>query len=179
MTICLHGTSADNLPSILKDGLTKYNDKLWTVSEHGVYFFHLEKYKVANGYEDEDEEDLYQRMLNDTVDQAMFALGKAKDCRAIVIEVDLDEDEIQDDLSCEGMDTAVVSFSDIPPDRFKKVWVSNDLSLFKGYFLGMNNRPISNVELSELELRVAECFDNHHFDQDEIVTNLENILAVN
>ena len=108
MTICLHATSADNLESILKDGLKTDKDKLWSVSEDGVYFYHLDRYRRANGYIDEDDETVYNAMLNDSQTQSTVALSKAKDCRIVIVEVDLPDDVVEDDNSCENMDEACV-----------------------------------------------------------------------
>lgn len=41
--ILYHGTSADNLKSILKDGFKTNCDKIWTPSENGIYFWSPDK----------------------------------------------------------------------------------------------------------------------------------------
>lgn len=152
-----HGTSADALPSILKNGLLiDKGGENWTVSGEAVYFWSPDSL-VERG-ESDDLESAEYMARGRAFESAQMALGFAKDCRAIVIEVELDSAEIVNDESCEGMAGAVCSFDDVPRAAIKSIRVSDDLSLLKGVFLSyMLDRDMSARQLSPLEEKIAKA----------------------
>jgi hypothetical protein len=161
-----HGTSADNLESILKNGLVCDSEKIWSPSEEGVYFWSPDKL-VEMGETEEDYKENYA--FERAKESAQCALAKAKDCRAVVFEVELDDSEIENDTSCPNMEGAVVIYSNIPLNKIKSIKITNDLSLFKGYFIGlMLNNYLSSIDFNEIETKIGEFFYKSVIDLDII-----------
>lgn len=159
--LCYHGTSADNLNNIRKYGLKSDREKLWTVSHDAVYCWskNLIKEECLDLVNDSNE--CHSRLFRAAYDSAFAALSKAKDCRAIIVIFEVDENELESDDSCGAMmQHANCIRRDIKPDEIKEIWVSNDLSLIRGYFIGlMLGRVLSNVEFSHFEHKIGEVFE--------------------
>lgn len=154
-----HGTSADNLQSILKHGLTCSETKLWNVSCDEVYLWDAEAVGKCNDMEDPED---YEREAFRMASQAgQTACITSKDCRVVVIKIELDQDEVSEDLSCENMagQGAVCIGRTILPSEFLEIQISNDLSLLKAHFIAliMDNQYLG-IEFSPLELKVGEAF---------------------
>lgn len=156
-----HGTSADNLKSILRDGLVCNNDKIWTVSEDGIYLWDAIKCGEANDIETNEE--MQSEGFRMAFESAQIACAIAKDCRCIVLKIELNENDVETDYSSENMEGrgAVVTFKDIPLKAIKEIKISNDLNLLKGYFIAMlMNNEFSGVEFNKLETRIGQAFKN-------------------
>jgi len=160
--IYYHGTSADNLESILKNGLSINEDKLWTCSEDAVYLWDTLALAEANGRDLEDDADYIEdETFRAARESGEIACAIAKDCRVVVVKVEIDETELSEDNSCENMagSGAVVLYRNIPLSEIIEIHVSNDLSLIKGYFINLLiGRDYCNVDFNKMEIRVAECF---------------------
>jgi len=153
-----HGTSADNLQSILEKGFSPDEEKIWNVSENGVYAWSVEKLAEEEGIEDEDEQSKLELAKSRAFDNATCALGASKDCRAVVFQIEYEEEEFQEDYSCDNMNGAFVCYGKISSQSIKAAWISEDFSLVKGWFIGsMMGRDMNNLEFSEVE-RVAGKF---------------------
>lgn len=165
LTRCFHGTTADNLASILSHGLLACpSNRVWNCSENAVYGWTPEALVEAGECEEEYSHD---RAFQMAVENAQCALGKAKDCRAVVIEFEVPSDELESDQSCENMDMARCFFGDIPLSSIRKISISSDLSLLRGYFLSlMADRNYSNIELSDTESRIAKCMAEAFYPED-------------
>lgn len=153
-TRCYHGTSADNLQSILTHGLLSCPDnRIWNVSENAVYCYTAEALVDAGECEgDYSSETAFQRAF----ENAKIALSKAKDCRAVVIEFEVPSDELHVDQSCENMELARCFYGDIPLSAIRKISVSSDLSLLRVYFLALvKDSDYSAIELTDLEERIC------------------------
>lgn len=168
-----HGTSADNLPSILKHGLSCNEEKLWNVSEDCIYLWCPEA--VGKEWELEEDEDKQSRAFQAAFESGQFACSVANDCRVIVLKIELDDTEIFPDTSSENMEGrgAVCLNRDISISEIKEIMVSNDLSLLKGYFLALGStNEYSNIELSDLEKKICKAFEKMEIypeDIDEMV----------
>ena len=152
--ILFHGTSADAAKKILREGFCASNGRqVWTCSGDANYFWSPEEL-TEGGYEDGGEYAARQRAF----ESAQGALAMAKDCRTVVFAVEVNNSEaVEPDQSCENMEGAVCVFDDVPASAIRKVWVSNDLSLLKGYFLAMmHGRDLANVSLSKVEERIVK-----------------------
>ncbi len=162
-----HGTTADALPSILRDGFSRDNGgENWTVSGDYVYFW-SPKELVESG-ECEDESSL-ECAHGRAFDSAQFGLGFAKDCRAVVFEVELPEGGLEQDTSCPNMAGAVRVAYNVPPSAIVSINVSDDLSLLKGFFLSFTlNRQLSARELSPIEAKIAEKMSGAEFYPEDI-----------
>src|SRR5690349_10879718 len=100
-----HGTSADNLQSILEHGLSANESKIWNVSSDMVYLWCPEALAKADCFEDEDEEYKALGGFRAASESAQFACATAKDCRLVVLEIELDANEVEPDRSSENMES--------------------------------------------------------------------------
>ena len=151
-----HGTSADNLKSILRHGLLINSQKLWSPSENGIYFYSGDEFVKIGETEEEDKDSFAKQRA---YENAQIALSVAKDCRCVVFEVELDEKEVEPDQSYLNMEGAVIIFRNVKPKEIKKVFISPDLSLLKGYFIAIaKQNKLFSHDFSEVELLIADIF---------------------
>lgn len=150
--IVYHGTIADNLKSILKNGLLcSKGGRNWTVSGYALYFWSPRRLE-ERGEADEGEGE--KRAKEYASQSAEFGLAKARNCRRIILELEIPDDDLLDDSSCPGMTGAVCTTRDVHPSEIRKIWIDkDDLSSFKLYFLAArSDRDIAvPLELSHLE----------------------------
>jgi len=154
-----HGTNADNLPHILKHGLQCYESKLWTVSEDAIYLWHPESCGKANDLDPEYWESEAFRLANES---GQIACSIAKDCRVVVLKIELDDELVSGDTSCENMESggAKCIYDNIPVEAITEIHVSNDLSLVKGYFMSLiSKRRYCNIDFTPFEQQVAKMFE--------------------
>lgn len=169
-----HGTSADNLPTILKHGLMSTENKIWNVSSDVVYLWCPEA--VGKGNDIEEQEYKEQEAFRRASESAQFACATAKDCRLVVLEIELDSKEIEPDYSSENMkgQGAVCISRDIELHEIKKISISNDLSILKGYFINMaSSNEFSALEFSRNELKIAEVFSHAEIYIEEVEDMIE------
>lgn len=153
--IYYHGTSADNLESILKYGISPNENKLWNCSNDEVYLWDDEKCN-----EEWEQEESGFKMANES---GQLACCAASDCRVVVIKIMLDESEIIADTSCENMEGrgAVCIDRAIKPEEIIEIQISNDLSLLKGYFMAiMAENQYCGLEFSRMEQAIIKAFKN-------------------
>lgn len=155
-TKLFHGTTADAAREILKHGFqAERGGENWACSGEAVYFWSLQALKDCGEVED-DEDDYRARQM--AFENAQFGLPWAKDCRAIVFEVDGEGLYVEPDTSCRNMSGAVQFIGDIPPSRITGAWITDDLSLLRGYLMSFHlDRDMIARELSPLEERIARC----------------------
>lgn len=160
--LCYHGTSADNLDSILREGLRCDADKLWSCSMSEIYFWG-QRFIDEEGLEDSCNPESYQ--LHQAMESSIFSLALAKDCRPIIVVFEIDDHEEGEDLSCEHMEGASTVQRDIRPEEIHKILVGPDLSLYRGLFIGtmlarneMNEGVAVQVmhQLSDMEIRIGQ-----------------------
>lgn len=167
-----HGTSADNLQSILKNGICCHTDnKIWNCSGNEVYLWDIEGVAKADCIETESKYEKEYATFRAASESGQLALCLAKDCRIVVIKVLLDDREIGVDLSCDNMEGrgAVVINRDILPSEIIEIQISNDLSLVKGYFLSLlKNNQFCGVEFSHIETKISDCFSKAEIYIDDI-----------
>jgi hypothetical protein len=164
-----HGTSADNLKSIKRDGLVISTDKIWTASLEQVYFW-TDRY-LDMEYPDWKEDGINpsEYLRKQAADSAMCAAAKAKDCRLVVVVCDIPEDEILVDNSCPNMEGASCIDRSILPSEIVEIWVSNDLGLLRGYFIAlMMERELNAIEFSPLEMEIGKIFTKAQLYSDTI-----------
>lgn len=171
--LCYHGTSADNLESILKFGLEIDSPKIWKPSLKEIYCWSKNYIEGELRYDEDDgpydEADYKDRMISAAFDSAFVALSKAKDCRAIVVIFNVNESELNDDSSCENMEHANSVGRNIKPHEIVEVLVSNDLGLLRGYFVGLTmNRELAMVNYSAIESRIGQMFHKCEFYPEDI-----------
>lgn len=169
MVLCYHGTSADNLQSILENGLLIDKPKVWEVSHNAIYCW--TKYYVDKEYsEDEDEESIEEILIQAAVNNSYCTLAKAKDCRAVVVVFNVDESELEVDDSCPNMESANCIYRNVQLNEIVKILISQDLSLVRGSFISlMNDKLYYNHQFTEFEKDVATIFNNSCFIVDDIL----------
>jgi len=155
-----HGTSADNLPSILKHGLSCNENKLWHCSNDDIYLWSVDAIKDFEQLDSNDEAlDYAFRMANES---GQIACIYSKDCRVVVLKIELDESEVSIDQSCENMEGrgAVCINRDITIDEIVEIKISTDLSLIKAYFIALmlNNDYFNTDDLTPIELKIGKAF---------------------
>lgn len=126
-----HGTSANFLDSILRNGLCpNHKDKSWTCSNFGVYLWSFDKVRETYfGTDDVEDYAVESTCLQNAYDNAMVTAATQRHPKCVVFEIELDE-ELKDDYSCLNMDGAVVCNRIIKPQEIKRLWVSGDLTFF-------------------------------------------------
>lgn len=159
-----HGTSADNLPSILKNGILPDQDSNWQDSEpRTVYLWCPERYAAAESNEGADVEEKHRVAFIRAAESAEFGLARAKDCRRVVLTVALDPESISDDTSSENMHGAVAHYGAIPPHSIVGIHADKDsLDLFRGYFIGgvMARENSAAREWTNIESAIGKIFIN-------------------
>lgn len=156
-----HGTSADNLKSILKHGIAINQQKIWNCSDNAVYLWDVEKLAEVDSNGDDTQQEKEQRAFQRASESAQIATIKSKQGACIVLKIELDEDEISRDDSHENMEGhgAVCIRRAVTPSEIKQIHVSNDLTLLKGYFIGMmlQNELFDPSDLSPVERKIGEA----------------------
>ena len=156
---CYHGTSAENLPSILKDGLKASADKIWNVSEDAVYCYSKNYADTELGIEIEEMSDNEDAFLRQAADNASCAIVNArKDCRIAVIKFMVEESELETDYSCPNMEIANCIRRDIKPEEIVETYISADLSSYR-LLLACNLVHCSyfdKTKLSDVEVEIAK-----------------------
>jgi len=126
--LAYHGTSVDNFTSILERGQFETgNAQNWNESMPNCTYFWF----IQDSDDDKESQRESKRMAEDSAD---IPLLDSKDCRRVVLEVDIDGLEYSDDYSCDNMSGAIEICGAIPIHRIKRVWMdSNDLSVIKPF----------------------------------------------
>lgn len=179
--LCYHGTNIDNLPSILANGLKVNKDKVWTCSEEAIYCYSKNMFNdlLDNSGADVDMdnvtiEDFHDYFMRAAFDSASCTFPKSKQCVAVVVVFDVPEDEIIDDKSCPFMDEANCVYRDIQPEEIKAIYISNDLTMLKGYYMAlMFERPLYNFWPTAFEREIIKVFKNAEIYPENIEDMLE------
>lgn len=153
-----HGTSADNLQSILKNGFDGTKGKqVWMVSGGANYFWNPLDIQETEDVDPDQAEDMAKRFA---FEAAETSLAKSKDCRRIVFEIEAPESLFSPDNSCPNMQGAVVSDETIDPSHISRYWIdADDLSFFRAYFAAcIHDRKLANpLNLSDAELSMVKA----------------------
>ncbi len=155
-----HGTTADALADIRINGLrTDKGGENWNVSEDWVYFWSPQAILERGDVEDMEGAEAEARRMAE--DSGSFGLGQAKDCRLVILEIELPDgtEDVEPDESCDNMEGAVRTARNVPFSCVTAIHISNDLSLLRGYFLSFClKRDMCARTLSYAEQKVAEAF---------------------
>ncbi len=163
--LCYHGTSIENLPSILENGLKVSQSKIWNVSENAVYCW-SKNYAVELGIEFDEIEEYEGNFLQNAAESGTCAVVKSrKDCRVCVIKFEVDESELSDDTSCPNMGETNCVYRDIKPEEILQVFVSKDLSAYRLFMMGglLRNNMYDKDGLDPIEMKFAHKLYQHDF----------------
>lgn len=166
-----HGTSGDNLESILENGLLAHSEKIWNPSLHQVYVWG-DRY-IEQNYPDEDRRsDKRDLLISQAMHSATCAAAVAKDCRLVVVICEVGKKRILVDNSCPNMTDASCVDGDIPKSDIVEILVSQDMGLIKGAFIAsMLGMELFGREFSDMEIAVANAFRNA-----ELFPELEDLV---
>lgn len=168
MKTAFHGTTADSLKQMREDGfIGGMSGQNWIASEpNGVYMW--------------DDERLEDDAFFMAKGSASVGLVFAKDCRRVILEIDIEGLEVSDDYSCENMEGAIVHYGQIPFSRVVRIWEdSDDLSFYKIFVLrGFIDLPLFNTaEIPEQVLTAVRELKTYYFWEDyhEVELTFENV----
>jgi len=157
-----HGTCADNLPDILKNGIVPGVSRNWNDSDDGhVYMWCPDRYAKMDGNEDAEPIQKHDRAFVLAAENSEFALARAKDCRRVVLIVALDPSAVSDDTSSDNMQGAVEHPGTIPPEAIVGAYIDKEpLDLFRGYFVGnvIHRDNATQQDWTEVEKSIGTIF---------------------
>lgn len=160
-----HGTTEEGYNNILKNGF-KDTAKVWNCSENNtLYVYPLDKIIKINGLEDETPKDQQNRAIQTAFENAFLAAAQKRstDKYVYVIEMDVDIDLLEDDLSCANMnDTAsTIDINDIAVSDINKVYICDYTHLLEATILSgmLDNIYIDLENYSEIELNILKNYD--------------------
>lgn len=158
-SIFFHGTSADAVESILKNGILPDQDSNWLDSEAGhVYMWCPRRLAESEGNEDGGLEDKMGYAFQRAAENAEFSLAHAKDCRRVVLAIALPDGAVSDDTSSEHMYGAVCHGGKIPPSAIVSAHVDNEsLEPMRWFFLAstIGHESAKQRDWTSLERKVA------------------------
>lgn len=181
-TKIFHGTSAKNGRLILEQGFQD-TERNWTCSvPNQIYFWELNAVADCNGL---DAEETIQRCKELAFESATIAasLQSSLSSYIYIFEIDIDEDELSPDLSCECMDEAVW----IDARQLNKLIAEGKVEMivhkykyspaFKYFYLSslINNEFLANYLLSEEDCEICKALSQSNFYIYEILYDLKEI----
>lgn len=187
--IVLHGTSADNLKSIKKNGLQISNSgQNWNCSEDYIFVWHTADMSAWLN-EDSSKEEHWQAAMARAGESANFALiQQHKNCRRIIVVLDIEEERLLPDDSAEHMDGAYMIAEDVAPEHIIAIYRDNE-SLLPAlpYFLSFDHPLLmeyaTNSNLSRLEEVMQNTVQDKNYEigevLDEYVFEMELIYETN
>ena len=141
---CFHGTTQENFVNLINGG-----DKptgAWNCSDSDGCFY---VYPVNKFYDLDsmDDEEITNEGLRNALDSATItAAFQMKTQNIVILELDIPEDELQDDWSCENM-SDVASFTEyFDKDWIKKIYTTEFNAMYAPFFVpNLNNRNLGYV----------------------------------
>lgn len=138
---CFHGTTQENFVNLLNGG-----DKpsgAWNCSDMDGCFY---VYPVSKFYdiEEMDDEQITDEGIKNALDSASItAAYQMKSQKIIILELDIPDEELQDDWSCENM-SDVASFTEyFDKEWIKKVYVTDFNAMYAPFFVpSLQNRNL-------------------------------------
>ncbi|QBP33201.1 hypothetical protein Silverhawkium_gp115 [Shigella phage Silverhawkium] len=138
---CFHGTTQENFVNLLNGG-----DKpsgAWNCSDMDGCFY---VYPVSKFYdvEEMDNEQITDEGIKNALDSASItAAYQMKSQKIVILELDIPDEELQDDWSCENM-SDVASFTEyFDKEWIKKVYVTDFNTMYAPFFVpSLQNRNL-------------------------------------
>lgn len=141
---CFHGTTQENFVNLINGG-----DKpsgVWNCSDmDGCFYIH----PVSKFYDVEnlDDEQIIDEGIKNALDSASItAAYQMKSQKLVILELDIPEDDLQDDWSCENM-SDVASFTEyFDKEWIKKVYTTEFNAMYAPFFVpNLNNRNLGYI----------------------------------
>ncbi len=141
---CFHGTTQENFVNLLSGG--EKPSGAWNCSDSDGCFY---VYPVSKFYdvEDMDAEQITEEGIRNALDSASItAAFQMKSQKIVILELDIPEDELQDDWSCENM-SDVASFTEhFDKSWIKKIYTTDFNAMYAPFFVpNLNNRNLGYV----------------------------------
>ncbi|QBP33069.1 hypothetical protein CHB7_gp117 [Enterobacteria phage CHB7] len=141
---CFHGTTQENFVNLLNGG-----DKpsgAWNCSDMDGCFY---VYPVSKFYdvEEMDNEQVTDEGIKNALDSAsVTAAYQMKSQKIVILELDIPDEELQDDWSCENM-SDVASFTEyFDKEWIKKVYTTEFNAMYAPFFVpNLNNRNLGYI----------------------------------
>ncbi|AUV62867.1 hypothetical protein FDI99_gp031 [Shigella phage Sf14] len=141
---CFHGTTQENFVNLINGG-----DKpsgVWNCSDMDGCFY---VYPVSKFYDVEnlDDEQIIDEGIKNALDSASItAAYQMKSQKLVILELDIPEDDLQDDWSCENM-SDVASFTEyFDKEWIKKVYTTEFNAMYAPFFVpNLNNRNLGYI----------------------------------
>lgn len=141
---CFHGTTQENFVNLLSGG--EKPSGAWNCSDSDGCFY---VYPVSKFYDvdDMDAEQITEEGIRNALDSASItAAFQMKSQKIVILELDIPEDELQDDWSCENM-SDVASFTEYFDKAWiKKIYTTEFNAMYAPFFVpNLNNRNLGYV----------------------------------
>lgn len=194
MKTLFHGTTKANYEQILEKGFSPRN-MVWNCSsDTDVYFYDTDK----TNYDGEEEEYIRQDCIRRAFESAQItaAVQGFNGSELIVIEIQIDEEHVEDDYSCENMHhtASVVDVDDLEEHgEVKAVYEAEEgynpsLRFFYIAHLVRDNNYINTYEFTHLEDKACEVIANSEvylydslmefdFEDTETTFNLKELVS--
>lgn len=168
-----HGTTYQNYLSIIENGFDKQiSTATWDVSDDSmIYLWDLSK---CEEYDTEEENRNF--LIRSAIESAQItaAVNNETDNRLVVLEMEIDDELLEDDWSCENMSySSCVHESDIDSNNISTVYDSYNYNpswrLFYLQGLTKNRNIILESFLSDAEIRAIEALNDAQFYFEDIL----------
>jgi hypothetical protein len=187
MATLFHGTTHANYLKILEEGFSPENENWNCSSYEETYFWDLEKIREGEHDEEDEEEWVLGSALRYAFDSAQIcaAIQGVGEQTLVVLQVEVDEDDVHEDLSCPNMSYASTVMNDVLEKRgtIVKAFICEkgynpSLRVFYIASLFANNDWIIQHHVDEAEQEAIDMINEnsihleadsmHEFDWEEI-----------
>lgn len=141
---CFHGTTQENFANLLSGG--EKPSGAWNCSDSDGCFYVYPESKLDD-VENLDAEQITDEGIRNALDSASItAAFQMKSQKIVILELDIPEDELQDDWSCENMSN-VASFTEYFDKAWiKKIYTTEFNAMYAPFFVpNLNNRNLGYV----------------------------------
>nr|DAJ98496.1 MAG TPA: hypothetical protein [Caudoviricetes sp.] len=142
---CFHGTTQENFLNLINGG--EKPTGAWNCSDMDGYFYVYPVSKFCD-VEEMDEEQITNEGLRNALDSATITAAiQMKTQNIVILELEIPEDELQDDWSCENM-SDIASFTEhFDKDWVKKVYTTEFNAMYSPFFVpNLQNRNLGYID---------------------------------
>ena len=141
---CFHGTTQENFVNLL-NGEEKPSGA-WNCSDSDGCFYVYPESKLDD-VENLDAEQITDEGIRNAMDSASItAAFQMKSQKIVILELDIPEDELQDDWSCENMSNVASFTENFDKSWIKKIYTTEFNAMYAPFFVpNLNNRNLGYV----------------------------------